>query len=215
MSTRQGAPLLAVACLMALAGCTGGADETAPEGDTTDPAAVDCTTSPETEDGLTAPGEVLCLGSTATVPVVDEGSAGVVEVTVTEVRELAQEERVKFDQSPFYGSRYPSSEFDVHLVRYTAKVVSEDTEGAFTGADTVFDVAWASVQPWADEVDAPIGVGPTGCRGADHARGEAADAEVKGCEWAFVRKGEVVGARFWNVTDGYHPEAGGDYVYWK
>lgn len=214
MSKRQGAPLLVAACLLVPAACTGGAEDTGAGADAEDPAAVDCTTSPESEDGLTAPGQVLCLGTPATVPVMDQGATGVVELTVEAVRELPEKERLKFDQSPFYGSTFPSSEYDVHLVRYSVKVVSEDEEGAFTGSDTVFDVAWSNVQPWAEEVDSPVGLGPTGCRSADHARGQAPGTDVSGCEWAFVR-GDVQGARFWNATAGYHPQSGGDYVYWK
>lgn len=215
MNKRLGAPLLVAMCLSSVVSCTGGAErEAGPDEEEPDPSAVACTTSPDSEDGLTVPGQVLCLGTPATVPVVDRGASGVVELTVDAVRPLPEDERMKFDRSPFYGTTFPSSEYDVHLVRYTAKVVSEDQDGAFTGSDTVLDVAWSSVQPWAEEVDSPVGLGPTGCRGADHARGQAAGSEISGCEWAFVR-GEVEGARYWNATDGYHPETGGDYVYWK
>lgn len=216
MSTRPGVRLLAAACLLGLAACTGGgAEDAAPDEEPTDPTTTECTSSPQEQDGMTAPGEVLCLGTTATVPVVEDGASGVIELAVTGVGQLPQGERAKLDDYPFYSSNFPSSEWDVHLVRYTVKVVSEDTEGAFTGSDTVFDVSWSSVQPWAEEVDSPIGVGPTGCRSADHARGQEPDAEVKGCEWAFVRKGDVHGARFWNTSSGYHPRTGGDYVYWS
>jgi len=211
-----GSPLAAVALLPALTACTGDRQDGDATGEeTTDPSAAECTTEPETADGLTAPGQVLCLGTAATVPVIEDGATGVVEVSVTAVRELPEEERVTLDQSAFYGSTYPSSDHDVHLVRYRVTVVSEDREGAFTGADTVFDASWSSLQPWAEEVESPVGVGPAGCRSADHARGQAPDDEVTGCEWAFVGKGGADGARFWNATAGYHPEHGGDFVYWK
>lgn len=201
---------------LVLGGCTGsGSEDSGERGEATDPVDARCTDSPEVEDGLTRPGQVLCLGAKATVPVTDGASSAVVDLTVTAVAKLPDAERAKFDESEFFAATYPLDEYDVHLVRYTVKVVSEEEKGQFSGSRPVFDVAWSNVQPWAEDVDTPVGLGPSGCARADHSRGQAPTAEVEGCEWAFVRKGEVHGARYWNATAGYDPRSGGDFLYWK
>lgn len=124
-----------------LAGCSGGDEEDRDDsgedarasagGD----AALDpCTTTPRETDGLTEPGQVLCFGTPAVLPVdYSLGGTGTMRLAVTGVE---RGDDAIIDE--LITSGYPdwtSQSRDLWYVRAEAELLSEDEPGAVDGAN--------------------------------------------------------------------------------
>lgn len=177
----------------------GGGDAGSP-GTSEAPAPEECVTDvPTIEEGYAAPGSVLCLGTTARVPVhMSEGRPDVAfDLTITSVEPSEQ----PYEQDP----EHPASDYDVYLVHYEATPQAPVPD--LTYLFTLQAGVWAADE---DAVDNVLAVGPPDCEAYSFDTEDKVGVARQGCFWRYVAKdAEVLGAAYQPVFHDSYQSADG------
>ncbi|MEO9324560.1 hypothetical protein ABFT23_13790 [Nocardioides sp. C4-1] len=171
-----------------------------------------CTTEPTLTDGLTDPGQVLCLGTPATLPVRStDDDTGTMRLLVTG---FEQGDDAQIDER-LGGFGWASDTHDLWFARAEARLLSEETPGGLDRTDP-FGILWNLGDTDGEAGDKGLAPDPDGCESADFDEAPSPGERFETCVWAVLPEGTVPDYLSWVDTDAYDiglNDAGG--LFWK